>query len=397
VSKENGRVSEENKMAEHDPKTFTPPKTGKMFVVGWMSAVVLVVALTAGLVLARELWIGRQSSELERQYEQGQRVLVTHVTHAPKSRLLKIPASIHGFIETPVYAKVPGYLKSIKVDKGDRVTRGEVLAILDSPELDHQVENARATFEIAKITDDRNQRLVNTGVVATQTADDSHAAMMEAKEALSQLVATKKYEIVDAPFDGIVTARNVDPGALIPQATTSTTPGTPIVSLATLTPLRIYADVPQSAAPFIKDGDKVSITVQEYPRRTFPGTVTRHPEALDLETRTMRVEVDLDNLDTALLPGMYAIVALSVATPSDVAMVPDDALIFHGGKVLVPVVRDQHMHLAEVTLGYDDGVNVEVLTGISDGDIVAVNVGQTAHEGEAVQAVMQPEQHVAED
>jgi membrane fusion protein (multidrug efflux system) len=259
------------------------------------------------------------------------------------------------------------------------------------------VENARATYEIAKITDDRNQSLLKKGVVAKQTADDSQAVMREAKEALNQLIATKAYEIVDAPFDGIVTARNVDPGALIPQATTSTTPGTPIVSLATLTPLRIYADVPQSAAPFIKDGDQVSITVQEYPRRTFPGTVTRHPDALDLATRTMRVEVDLDNHDTALLPGMYAIVALAVATPSDVAMVPDDALIFHGGKVLVPVVRDQHMHLAEVTLGYDDGVNVEVLSGISDADIVAVNVGQSAHEGETVQPVMQPEQHVVED
>jgi len=383
-------------MAEHDPKTFTPPKTGKIFVVGWMSAVVLVVALTAGLVLARELWIGRQSSDLERQYEQGQRVLVTHVIHAPKSRVLKVPASIHGFIETPVYAKIAGYLKTIRVDKGDRITHGEVLAVLDSPELDHQVEIARATYEIQKITDDRNQTLLKTGVVAKQTADDSHAAMLEAREALNQLIATRQYEIIDAPFDGIVTARNVDPGALIPQAT-STTPGTPIVSLATLTPLRIYADVPQSAAPFIKDGDQVAITVQEYPRRTFPGTVTRHPEALDLETRTMRVEVDLDNHDSALLPGMYAILSLSVATPSDVAMVPDDALIFHGGKVLVPVVRDQHLHLAEVTLGYDDGVNVEVLTGIRDGDIVAVNVGQSAHEGEAVQPVMQPEQHVTED
>ena len=384
-------------MAEHDPKIFTPPKTGKIYVVGWMTAVVLVVALTAGLVLARELWIGRQSSELERQYEQGQRVLVTHVIHAPKSRVLKIPASIHGFIETPVYAKVAGYLKTISVDKGDRVTRGEVLAVLRSPELDHQVENARATYEIAKITDDRNQQLLKTGVVAKQTADDSHAAMLQAKATLNQLAATREYEIIDAPFDGIVTARNVDPGALIPQATGATTPGTPLLSLATLTPLRIYADVPQSAAPFIKDGDQVSITVQEYPRRAFPGTVTRHPDALDLETRTMRVEVDIDNHDTALLPGMYAIVALSVATPSDVAMVPDDALIFHGGKVLVPVVREQRMHLAEVTLGYDDGVHVEVLSGISDGDVVAVNVGQSAHEGETVQPVMQPEQHVTED
>src|SRR5271169_3440519 len=102
-------------MAEEGPKTFTPPPTGRIFMIGWMGAVVLAVGLTAGLVLARELWIGRQSSELERQYEQGQRVLVTKVLHGPKSRQLKIPASIHGFVETPIYAKVAGYLKTIRV------------------------------------------------------------------------------------------------------------------------------------------------------------------------------------------------------------------------------------------------------------------------------------------
>ncbi|HVN28549.1 MAG TPA: efflux RND transporter periplasmic adaptor subunit [Candidatus Binataceae bacterium] len=386
-----------NTPVEHNPKAFTPPTTGKLFVVGWVGAVILVVALTGGLVLARELWIGRQSSELEREYAQGQRVLVTHVVHAPKSRALKIPASIHGFIETPVYAKVPGYLKTIKVDKGDRIKNGQMLALLESPELDHQVENARANYQIAKITDDRNQSLLRTGVVAQQTADDSHASMLQAYATLNQLIATQKYEIIDAPFDGIVTARNVDPGALIPQATTATTPGVPIVSLATLSPLRIYADVPQSAAPFIHDGDQAIISVREYPRRTFPGAVTRHPDALDVETRTMRVEVDLENRDQALLPGMYAIVSLSVASASDVAMVPDDALIFHGGKVLVPVVRDQRLHLAEVTLGYDDGINVEVISGINENDVVAVNVGQSAREGEVVQPVMQPEQHVTED
>lgn len=385
-------------MAEDDPKSFTPPPTGKIFVVGWMSAVVLVVGLTAGLVLARELWIGRQSSELQRQYQQGQRVLVTKIIHSPKSRQLKIPASIHGFVETPIYAKVAGYLKTISVDKGDRVSQGQVLAVLDSPELDHQVENARATYQDRKVTDDRIQMLARRGVVAQQAADDSRAAMREAKETLNQLVATQAYEVIGAPFDGIITARNVDPGALVPQSITNTTGSTPILLMATLTPLRIYADVPQSAAPFVKDGDQVTVTVREYPGRAFSGTVTRHSEALDVATRTMRVEVDLDNRDSALLPGMYAILSLSVSTPSGVPMVPDDALVFHGGKVLVPVVRDRRMHLAEVTLGYDDGVNVEVTSGIGDSDIVAINVGQSAHEGEIVQPVMQNVQHAgAED
>ena len=365
--------------------------------VGWIGAVVLAVGLTAGLVLARELWIGRQSSELERQYEQGQRVLCTQVLHAPKSRQLKYPASIHGYVETPIYAKVAGYIKTISVDKGDRVKQGQVLATIESPELDHQVENARATYVDRKITDDRTQALVRTGVVAQQNADDSRAAMLEAKGALDQLAALKEYEVIAAPFDGIITARNADPGALAPALTAGLAGNAPILTMATVKPLRIYAEVPQSAAVYIKDGDQVAVSVREYPQRTFPGSITRHPTALNNDTRTMLVEVDLDNTDGTLLPGMYAMVAFAISTTSSAPMVPDDALVFHGGKVYVPVVRDHRMHLAEATLGYDDGVNVEVTSGISDGDIVAINVGQAAHEGEIVQPVMQTVQRAAED
>jgi RND family efflux transporter MFP subunit len=221
--------------------------------------------------------------------------------------------------------------------------------------------------------------------------------MLEAQESLNQLIAMQAYEVIKAPFDGIVTARNVDPGAMIPQATAGTTSTVPILTVATLSPLRIYADVPQSAAPFIKDGDQVAVTVREYPQRTFPGTITRHSNALNNDTRTMLVEVDLENRDRALLPGMYAMVAFAVSSPAATPMVPDDALVFRGGKVYVPVVRDGRMHLAEAALGYDDGVNVEVTSGISDSDIVAINVGQSAHEGEIVQPVMQNVQRAAED
>ncbi len=163
----------------------------------------------------------------------------------------------------------------MKVDKGDRVKAGQVLAILESPELDHQVANARATYEVKKITDTRNQQLARHGVIAQQTADDSNATMLEAKEALDELIATQAYEVIKAPFEGIVTARNADPGALVPQSTIPAVGPLPIVSMATLSPLRIYADVPQSAAPFIKDGDKVTVIVREYPQRT----VYRHRHA----------------------------------------------------------------------------------------------------------------------
>lgn len=377
---------------DEERKTYTPPPTGKFFVAGWIAAVIAVVALTAGLVLARELWLGRQSSELEREYQQGRRVLVTRVIHGPRTREIRLPATIHGFTETQIYAKVAGYLKKINVDKGDRVVAGQVLAILDSPELDHQVQNARATYQLQKLTDRRIQMLLRSGVTSQQAADESHAAMLEAKASLDQLVATQAYEVIKAPFAGLITARFVDPGALIPQSTTPSAGGTPIVAMATMTPLRIYADVPQSFAPFIKDGDRAKLTVAEYPQRTFQGAVTRHSDALNADTRTMRVEVDLENRDLALMPGMYAIVDFAVALPIGVPMVPDDALVFRGDKVYVPVVREHRMHLAEATLGYDNGVAVEITSGVGEDDVVAISVGQSAREGEIVQPVLEDSQ-----
>ena len=188
-------------------------------------------------------------------------------------------------------------------------------------------------------------------------------------EALNQLIATQAYEMIRSPFDGIITARNVDPGAMVAQATVSTTAsGAPILLMATLDAaanLRRRAAerraLHQGWRPGYGDG-RANI-----PDGHFAAPLRAIPTRSMPRTRTMRVEVDLDNHDSALLPGMYAILTLSVSRrPAGVPMVPDDALIFHGGKVLVPVVRDGRMHLAQVTLGYDNGINVEITSGISD-------------------------------
>src|SRR5689334_4964768 len=147
--------------------------------------------------------------------------------------------------------------------------------------------------------------------LAGPDGDTSHATMLQAKDAYQQELAMQSYEVVRAPFDGVVTARYVDPGTLIPQSTTSSASGSPIVSLATLAPLRVYGYAPQSVSRFIKNGDPASVTVSEFPGRQFSGTITRHPEALDQSTRTMLLEVDLPNTDRSLYPGMYADLLLS--------------------------------------------------------------------------------------
>ena len=176
------------------------------------------------------------------------------------------------------------------------------------------------------------------------------------------------------------------PGTLIPQSTTPST-GNPIVAMATLSPLRIYANVPQNAAPYVNDGDAAIVTVNEFPGREFKGTVTRHPETLDQNTRTMLVEVDLANEDNSLMPGMYADVRLTAKSAADHIQVPDDALVFRDNKTYLPIVRNGHLHLVEVKLGRDDGYRVDVKGDVQTGDLVAMNVGQSARENEVVQPV----------
>ncbi|HUN59898.1 MAG TPA: efflux RND transporter periplasmic adaptor subunit [Candidatus Binataceae bacterium] len=372
---------------EEDARTYIATPPGRLFYAGWIIVALIAIALTTGLVMARSLRLTEQASQIETQLASGPRVLVAPVTRSPTQRSLRLPANLHGYIETPVYAKVAGYLKEIRVDKGDRVTKGQVIAILESPELDQQVTNARANYDLAAITDRRQQTLLRQGVVAPQTADQTHAAMVEAKANLDQLVAEKSYEVITAPFDGIITARYVDPGQLIPQVITPAGTSTPVVAMATLAPLRVYIDTPQSLAPFIHDGTPATVTVNEYPGRKFEGHITRHPNALTAATRTMLTEIDLPNTDYTLYPGMYAMVDLKVAIPTGVPMVPDDALIFRDGQPFVPVVRNDHLKLAPVSLGYDNGVAVEVTEGITGEDMVALNVGQSAQDGEPVQPV----------
>ena len=260
------------------------------------------------------------------------------------------------------------------------------------------VSDARSFYWIQNVTDIRNQELVRQQVVPQQTADQTHSAMLQAKAAYEQELALQGYEIVRAPFDGIVTARYVDPGTLIPEATspvssvasaivTTNSTATPIVSLASQSPLRIYAFVPQSVSSFIKDGDPATVTVIEFPDRKFTGTITRHPEAIDQATRTMLVEVDLANQDRVAASRDVREHENDRARDGSSLTAPDDALVFRNDKIYLPVVRDNHLKLIEVTLGHDDGYTVEVNGDLRAGELIAVNVGEAARDGEPVQPV----------
>jgi len=363
-------------------------RSGRLLTTVLFAAVFIAFIVSGGLVLARQDLLQRQTTALAQTVALGPHVLVTQISGGSASRTIELPASIHGYIETPVYAKVAGYLKTINVDKGDHVKAGEVIALIESPETDKQVADARSYYWLQNVTDVRYQDLVNQQVVPQQTADQTHSAMLQAKATYEQELALQGYEVVRSSFDGVVTARYVDPGTLIPQATTpSSTPSIPIVALATLSPLRVYAYVPQSVSSFIKDGDPATITVVDFPNRKFTGTVTRHPDALDQTTRTMLVEVDLPNQDRSLRPGMYANMKLIARVTTTSLTAPDDALIFRNDKIYLPVVRDNHLKLVEVTVGHDNGYTVEISGDLRADEQIAVNVGEAARDGEPVQPV----------
>jgi membrane fusion protein, multidrug efflux system len=369
------------------------------FLVGATLSVVLVSVISGGIVLAYQMRLQRQTSQLADQVNRGPRVLVEPISRAGSANSYEVPVTIRGYVETPIYAKVAGYLKQLLVDKGDRVHKGQVIAIVESPETDKQVADTKAAYEYQAVTDRRDQYLVANQVISQQLADDQHALMLEAKATYQQEVAMQSYEVVKSQFDGVVTARYVDPGALIPQSTTPSTvaSNTPIIWMATLQPLRVFAYVPQTLAPLIHDGDRASVRVEEYPGEQFDGTVTRHPQALDTASRTMLVEVDLPNRDLKLMPGMYGYVRLTTAGVAGALVAPDDALIFRDDKVYLPVVRANRLHLAEVHLGHDNGMSVVVSGDIHDGDLVAMNVGQSASDGETVQPVQQTAENQAQN
>jgi RND family efflux transporter MFP subunit len=363
----------------------TTPTAGAGFYLKWIAVPIVALMVAGGIVLANELTLRTQRGNLEREADRGRVVLCTKLHGEVTKRTVTLPGEIHGFYETPIYGKISGYVKDMFVDKGSRVKSAQLVATIESPETDQQVRNAKATYDLAKITDGRNQILVSQAVISQQQADESHQTMLADLASWQALVATQQYERVYAPFDGMITVRNLYPGALVATSTAAGTSNPGLYQIATLKPLRIYVYLPQAYAPLVRDGDQAVVTVSEYPNRDYNGSITRHPSALDQSTRTMLLEVDLPNGDISLYPGMYATVAITIKGSSGAPRVPDEALIFNGEQVYVPVVKDSRVHLVAVRLGLDNGIDCEITRGLNGDETVALGLGQAATEGELIQ------------
>ena len=303
-------------------------------------------------------------------------VQVTKPTRRDLVYTVTLPANISPLYQTTLYAKVSGYLKWIGPDKGDRVSKNQVVAIIDAPEVEEQYQQAMSDFKIKKLTHERLAKVwkESPDVIAKQDVDVAEAAYQGARHLMEQRVIMRDYTKVRAPYDGIVTARFADPGALIQIATSSATTAIPLFTIMDLDTVRIYANVPQDDSPWIIPGKTTaSVHVTELPGRSFTGTVTRSTLALDPATRSLLIEIDLPNADHALRPGTFAQVSLGLREIPQALVVPPQAVIStQKGKSLFIVTQGKATSVA-VQTGISDGRWIEITSGLrGDEDIIVV-------------------------
>jgi len=318
---------------------------------------------------------------------------------------LALPGNTQAFDDTPIYARTSGYLKQWFVDIGQHVTKGELMATIETPELDQQLQvaqadlkSAQADLNLAKTTSDRYTNLLKLNSVSQQETDvavsgaAAKRAAVEASEAnVRRLSQLQSFEKIYAPYSGIVTQRNTDIGDLI-NAGSSTTTNTAkeLYHIASVNQLRVFVSVPEVYAPDIHNGDTATLTLDEYPGQVFNGIVTRNSGSIDPSSRTLNVEVDVNNHDEKLLPGAYIFVHFKIPVQSRELSIPSDALLFRAQGLQVGVVRDGRVHLQSITIGKDNGKSVEVATGLSVSDKVILAPSDSLAEGQAVHVATQP-------
>jgi RND family efflux transporter MFP subunit len=352
----------------------------------------LLGALVVAVLVGVAVFFGIHSrSAAERKLQQSTEsaaiptVNVVHPIVGSKAQEVVLPGNTQAFIDTSIYARTNGYLKQWFVDIGAQVRQGQLLAIIDAPELDQQLQQAEADLksaqanqQLAQTTNVRWQALVAKHAVSVQEADQmaSDLAAKQAATAASEanvrrLQQLQSYERVTAPFDGVITARDTDVGSLI-DAGSSAEPHE-LFHLDQVSKLRIFVSVPELYADAIRDGEQVDITQDADPGRILKGTVTRNSNAISQTSRTLNVEVDVDNSHGELLPGAYVFVHMKLPSGLNAVTIPSNTLIFRAQGLQVGVVRNGRVELVPITIGHDFGSTVEVTSGITPQDQVILD------------------------
>ncbi|WP_128911940.1 efflux RND transporter periplasmic adaptor subunit [Granulicella sibirica] len=373
-----------------------PPKHGLPKSV-WIALVVIAIVVAAVVFFG----IASRSSDEKKlaTVTHDASVPIVNATHPSVARLapeISLPGNAQAYVDTPIYARTDGYLKSWYFDIGAHVKKGQLLAVIETPELDQQLQvaqaqlkSSQANLNLANITSERYQNLLKTNSISKQETDQAvsdasakEAAVDASSAAVRRLQQLQSFERVYAPFDGIVTVRNTDVGQLIQGGSSPT----PLFHVAAIGQIRVFVPVPEAYSGAVRDGGNATLTLDEYPGRSFTGVIARNSSAIDPATRTLNVEVDVQNAKAEILPGAYVFVHFKVPDQGESLTLPSNALIFRSAGLQVAVVRDGRVKLVPVTLARDAGAFVEISSGLTSSDLVVLDPSDSLTSGQQVDA-----------
>jgi len=408
ADKDGGRVTTQADERSHNEGKHEVQQVSR----GSLLTIVAIVLIVA-IVVAVFGIVGRKhvSAELAKYTENTAAPPVTleQPVMQENAREIVLPGNIQAFTLAPIYARTTGYVKAWYHDIGTPVRKGELLAVIETPELDQELASAKADLAtaksnagIAKVTADRYNDLIGRNAVSQQDTDNAVQALEARNTQVSSAAANVQrleelvsFEKIVAPFDGVVTARNIDIGQLITATGSTTTAGAGTVTgnkemfdISAVRTLRVFINVPQIYSPDAKNGTIAKLTLPQYPGRTFEGKLMRSSDAVDPASRTLLAEVDVDNRSGELLPGSYTEVHLNVSSAAPALIVPVGALILTPDGLRVATVdSSHHAHLVAITPGRDFGSTVEVLAGLKPGEPIVSNPPDSLTDGEEVRVV----------
>jgi RND family efflux transporter MFP subunit len=365
--------------------------------------VILVLAIVAAIVVSGILPRIHARADLDKETAEMAipTVSVVHPKRGAPAQEVVLPANVQAYIDSPIYARTNGYLKHWYVDIGARVKAGQLLADIETPEVDQQLRQSRAdlataeaNLNLSKITATRYADLLKSDSVSQQDADNAagdfaakQATVQSAQANVKRLEELQSFEKIYAPFEGVITARNTDIGALIDLGSSGGA-RTELFHIAQPDKLRVYVNVPEAYSQAAKPGLTAELALSEFPGRLFPGTLVRTADAIDQSTRTLLVEIRVNNPTGTLLSGAYAEVHLKLPTATSAFILPVNALLFRSEGLRVAAITDgRHTELRPVTLGHDFGSEVEVVAGLTGNESVIVNPPDSIVAGEEVRVV----------
>jgi RND family efflux transporter MFP subunit len=382
--------------AERPPREVRPVRRWVLFVLAFAFVAVVVIAGVLPRIQARAT-LGRETREMA-----IPTVAIIQPKRAAPAQEVVLPANVQAFSDAPIYARTNGYLKKWYVDIGGHVKAGQLLAEIETPEVDQQLRQskadlatAQANVHLAQITAERYSGLLKSDSVSKQEADNAEsdfaakqAAVQSSEANVRRLEDLQSFEKIYAPFSGVVTARNTDIGALIDPGASGGV-RTELFHISQPGKLRVYVNVPEAYSQAAKPGLTADLTLAEFPGRKFQGTLVRTANAIDLNTRTLLVEIAVDNPTGELLTGAYAEVHLKLPSPQSSFVLPVNTLLFRSEGLRIVVVNNGQAELRQITIGHDYGAQVEVVAGLTGDESIVADPPDSIESGQKVRIANQ--------